>query len=193
MKKYVKIILVILFCIFSLNVSNTNIENMEVNYTTEFNYEEYIDTYIDSLDLKYDHQREFFKKFLPVIYQESYKPSIATAQSILESNWGRCSLSKHNNLFGVKGNDVYYSTQECVDGTFYKTKLGFREFDSIHQQIEYHNEKWAKEMQNMTIDECIDYLSKKNYATDPNYGKKIKRIIKQYKLEELNENITTRK
>lgn len=71
---------------FSLNVSNTNIENMEVNYTTEFNYEEYIDTYIDSLDLKYDHQREFFKKFLPVIYQESYKPSIATAQSILESN-----------------------------------------------------------------------------------------------------------
>lgn len=48
-------------------------------------------------------------------------------------------------------------------------------------------------MQNMTIDECIDYLSKNNYATDPNYGKKIKRIIKQYKLEELNENITTRK
>lgn len=46
---------------FSLNVSNTNIENMEVNYTTEFNYEEYIDTYIDSLDLKYDHQREFLR------------------------------------------------------------------------------------------------------------------------------------
>lgn len=61
MKKYVKIILVISFCVFSLNVSNTNIENIEVNYTTEFNYEEYIDTYIDSLDLKYDHQRKFLR------------------------------------------------------------------------------------------------------------------------------------
>lgn len=193
MRKYVKIILVILFCLFSLNISNTNLKNIAVNYITEFNYEEYIDAHIDSLNLKYNYQKEFFKRFLPIIYQRSYKPSIAAAQSILESNWGRCSLSKHNNIFGVKGNNVYYQTQEYIDGIFYKTKLGFKKFDSIQQQIKYHNDIWAKEMQDMTIDECVEYLYKKNYATDPNYGKKIKCIIKQYKLEELNENIITRK
>lgn len=193
MNKIVKIILVITFCFLSLNVSNTKIEKIETYNKVEFNYEEYIDTYIDSLNLKYNHQKEFFKKFLPIIYQNSNKPSIATAQSILESNWGRCSLSKHNNIFGIKGNDIYYSTQECTDGTFYKTKSGFKEFNSIQQQIQYHNDKWANKMKDMTIDECIEYLSMKNYATDPNYGRKIRNIIKQYKLEELNEDIITRK
>lgn len=191
--KYVKSILVIIFLLFSLTLSNNNIEIDYSDYKEEFNYEEYIDTYIDSLNLKYNHQKEFFKKFLPIIYQRSYKPSIATAQSILESNWGRCNLSKHNNLFGIKGYDISVHTKEYVDGTFVEKQLKFKSFDSIEEQIDYHNEKWAEDMKSLTIDECIDYLSKKNYATDPNYGNKIRKIINQYKLEELNENITTRK
>ena len=68
-------------------------------------------------------------------------------------------------------------------------KLSFKKFDSIKDQIDYHNKIWGEDMINLSINESIDYLISKNYATDPNYGNKIKKIIKTYNLDYLDENI----
>lgn len=189
MSNRIKIILLILFCLFSIKSQNVNIKTQYSFHTYLFKYEKHIKNYIDNLNLKYDYQKDFFNKYLLDIYIHSYKPSIVTAQAILESNWGRCKLSENNNLFGIKGSDIIVDTKEYINGNIYNKKLSFKKFDSIKDQIDYHNKIWGEDMINLSINESIDYLISKNYATDPDYGNKIKKIIKTYNLDYLDENI----
>lgn len=183
MSKLLRILFILLFSLFLSNSFNSyyvlyNIckINNKIDLAT--------DNYINSLNLKNKYQIDFLKKTIKTIYLNSYNPNITMAQLILESNWGRSELCKYNNYLGIKGGDINLTTQEYYNNHNVYVKSNFKKFDSLLDQINYHNNEWGIHVKDMSISKAIVFLKDKNYATDPNYGKKIKKIINNYKLTE---------
>lgn len=122
-------------------------------------------------------------------------PSIAMAQAILESGWGKSKLAvESNNLFGIKagsnwtGKKRNYPTKEHdkSDKPFWVDAY-FRVYDSWDDSIEGHGEfftstNWKKENYKAVL-EAKDYkeqawgLQSSGYATDKQYANKLLSII----------------
>lgn len=125
-------------------------------------------------------------------------PSVTIAQAILESNWGKSSLSqKYNNLFGVKGSDPSntqeLTTQEYVDGKWQTITARFRVYDSYAASIQDHAQLFTRgttwnPQQYQHFLAAKDYreaakaLETDGYATDPDYASKIIEIVETYQL-----------
>jgi len=158
--------------------------------------------YVDNvIPTKYDYQDSFFNMILVDAFAQDLSfgipLEIMTAQAILESGWGRSRLStKHFNYFGIKEyrkgrNYAYMVTDEVVKGKRIKKKAKFRSYTNSSEcfadrVIWFHqNKRYAgKDFKSMDYIEFADMLQEQGYATDPNYSKKLKRIIEKYKLEE---------
>ena len=123
------------------------------------------------------------------------------AQAILESGWGRSSLSKapNYNLFGIKGSyngqTVYMSTLEYLNNQWLTMNEPFKRYPSYTQSFEDN----ARTLRSTSLQSGVAYYSgawKSNttsyldatawlagrYATAPNYASSLNAVIQQFGL-----------
>lgn len=114
-------------------------------------------------------------------------PRIIVAQAALESGWGRSAPG--NNYFGIKshgragGNTL--ATKEVVNGETISTRDSFRAYNDIEQSVEDYgnflrqNPRYREMLSAGDIESQINALQASGYATDPNYGAKIRSIVQE--------------
>lgn len=136
-------------------------------------------------------------------------PSIALVQAGHESAYGESRLAKKANaLFGVKfdtnkeGKAYFKKTWEVIDGKRVDVIAPFKIYDSFEDSMDgyyqvFHGSDWRKEFYKGVIGET-DYKKAAKaltgtYATDPEYGNKIIRIIEQDGLNKYDEMVLSKK
>lgn len=152
---------------------------------------------LDSLKLS-PKKHNFIKSILPGTLQAKtdygVRPSITLAQGALESSWGESGLAtKYNNLFGMKagsswkGKTASMGTQEFRNGKYQKEMASWRVYDSKDESVIDHGKLLTRPVYKdiiaaQTYDQAIDALHKSPYATDPQYGSKIRSTVNANKL-----------
>jgi len=127
--------------------------------------------------------------------------SLTIAQAILESGWGTSQLSQRaNNLFGIKafsdwtGKRITLETTEWYNNEKTVINADFRAYDSFNESIEDHNKLLSYSRYKQLRGEN-DYkiacrrIYECGYATDPEYGEKLIKIIEEnmlYKFDGVN-------
>jgi flagellum-specific peptidoglycan hydrolase FlgJ len=118
---------------------------------------------------------------------------VTRAQWALESNWGRNMPAGSNNPFGIKirpgSKEAFVTarTWEVVKGKKVKGPAKFRAFDSLDEAFDLHARLLAraKPYRNaMKVKDDADAFADALtgvYATDPNYGMKLKSIMKAHR------------
>ena len=107
--------------------------------------------------------------------QDKYNIPMALSliQWALESEWGKSDLAKENNFGGIKYNGKYHHFESKKAFYFAYSRTMNQE---CYQKIDRTNlEAWLNAVQ---WSEC-------RYAKSPKYKAKLKRLIKQYKLDNL--------
>ena len=127
--------------------------------------------------------------------------SVMIAQAIVESGWGKSTLSAapNYNLFGIKGNyqgqSVTMPTSEYVNGQWITVNAAFRKYPSYKESLQDN----AKVLKTTSFQSGVYYYSgawKSNtksykdatawltgrYATAPNYGSTLNSVIETYNL-----------
>ena len=136
--------------------------------------------------------------------QEEYglPAAVAIAQSALETGWGKHPIldertgDNSHNLFGIKagpGDDYVESwTHEYVNGKKVRVLAKFKAYESYSDSLTdwagflMRNPRYKSALENASDPfQFADELQRAGYATDPNYAKKLKSIIKTYKLDQL--------
>ncbi|KZK06339.1 MULTISPECIES: LysM peptidoglycan-binding domain-containing protein [Lactococcus] len=136
----------------------------------------------------------------PVADANGLYPSVMIAQAILESNWGSSQLSRapYYNLFGIQGTyqgkSVVFKTQEYLNGKWVTKDMPFRVYPSFNESFQdnarvlkttnfgngpYYIKAWRA---NASTYQAATAALTGRYATDPNYGASLNRIISQYNL-----------
>jgi len=116
-------------------------------------------------------------------------PELVAAQFALESGYGTA-LSAQHNYFGIKAasgeSATTSNTREVINGKTVYMDEPFKNFatpqDSVnHLVTQWHkNYKGYKGVNNASsAANAADMLRSEGYATDPNYSKKLKEIMKQ--------------
>ena len=120
--------------------------------------------------------------------------SLTIAQAILESNWGRSSLSvaPNYNLFGIKGSyngqSCIFPTSECYNGKWVQINANFRKYPSWAESIADHSNLFLTMNRYANLRGCTDYklackfVREDGYATDPSYTNKLINLIETYNL-----------
>lgn len=116
-------------------------------------------------------------------------PELTVAQAALETGWFKSPSGKYN-YFGQKATEAQAgtlkSTQEVAGNKTYRTKARFRDYSNIDEAVNDRLKKWSSKYKNAdTIDEAISSIWQydpktgrgKGYATDSNYGTKLKSIL----------------
>jgi len=118
--------------------------------------------------------------------------SVTLAQWALESNWGRAMPAGSNNPFGIKAAAgqpyVKATTREVIRGQSVNVVARFRRFASMSEAFDQHGRllatahpyAHARTLAN-NPNAFADALTGV-YATDPNYGTALKRIMKSHNL-----------
>lgn len=125
----------------------------------------------------------------------SLYPSVMLAQSALESDFGRSTLSKdYNNFFGIKGKgsagSASLTTKEFTDQGWVEITDSFRAYRTpLHSFQDYAKlitsyERYAPVVNAKSPQEACYALGQSGYATDPNYGQKLTTMIDEYHLEQ---------
>ncbi|QIK70611.1 glycoside hydrolase family 73 protein [Erysipelothrix sp. HDW6C] len=119
-------------------------------------------------------------------------PSIIIAQAILESEWGRSTLSTDaNNYFGIKGSyegaSVEVATTEFYDDVEHDIYDVFKVYPSIEASMRDHallltTENYSSVRSATSYTEAAIALRNAGYATDPMYAEKLIDIIESYRL-----------
>ena len=118
--------------------------------------------------------------------------SVTLAQWALESNWGKAMPAGSNNPFGIKAAagqaSVDATTLEVIQGKTITIVGGFRKFASLTEAFDQHGRLLATASPYKNVmthisdpDAFADALTFV-YATAPNYGTVLKKIMKQYNL-----------
>ncbi|MHC5268520.1 muramidase family protein [Enterococcus sp. LJL98] len=137
----------------------------------------------------------------PIANANDLYASVMIAQAIIESGWGRSTLSQapNYNLFGIKGSyqgqTVYMSTQEYLNGQWVVKNEPFRKYPSFAESFADN----AATLRNVSFQAGVYFYSgawKSNtnsyrdatawltgrYATDPGYAGKLNGVIETYNL-----------
>ncbi len=146
------------------------------------------------------HVEQFVSRLLPAAQrasQESGVPAqLIMAQAALESGWGRREVRADDgrlsfNLFGIKadkgwkGPVVEASTTEYVNGVAKKARAAFRAYDSYeaafsdYARLLGRDPRYASVRAAQNPADAAHGLQQAGYATDPQYGGKLIRIMKQ--------------
>jgi flagellar protein FlgJ len=119
------------------------------------------------------------------------------AQAALESGWGKREIraddgTQSYNLFGIKadrgwkGPVVETTTTEYVDGEPQKVRAKFRAYGSYEEAFTDYakfitrNPRYANVLATDDPAEAAHGLQKAGYATDPQYGQKLVRIMQKF-------------
>lgn len=159
-------------------------------------------TFISSPTYASDEDTSECQKFIETIAAEAiegykeYKilPSLTIAQAILESSWGKSTLSlEANNLFGIKayddwtGSSIPKPTKEYIKGQTVVIYANFKVYNSCSESIKDHNYllssnryKAVREANNY-VEACYAIYNC-GYASSPNYTNSLINIIDTYKL-----------
>lgn len=144
----------------------------------------------------------FLERLKPIAMSEQKRTgvlaSITLAQAALESAWGQ--VSPGNNLFGIKGDGQEFRTQEYVNGSFISVVAGFRTYKDWDGSVRDHSDLLCGGSYAPVLEACkrLDYgeaarqLQECGYATDPLYAVKLRGIINQYRLYELDKEAARR-
>jgi len=116
-------------------------------------------------------------------------PELTVAQAALETGWFKKPSGK-NNYFGQKATakqaGTTLRTTEVAGNKAYKINDKFRDYNTIDEAVSDRIKKWGSKYQDAgNVEEAISriwkYDSKKGqgvgYATDPEYGNKVKSIL----------------
>lgn len=122
-------------------------------------------------------------------------PSVTIAQAILESAWGKSTLTtKGNALFGIKagtswnGKRLSLKTWEVYDGKRVDIVDAFRAYDSWEESVTDHSafleglSRYRNIVGNTDAEEVCRLLQQDGYATATNYADSLIRLIRQYDL-----------
>lgn len=123
-------------------------------------------------------------------------PSVTTAQAILESGWGRSTLStRAHNLFGIKGsyNGQYVTmpTREVYSGRSYYVNANFRDYPNNSESVRdhgnflYSNSRYRNLLGDTNYVSVARKLQLDGYATDPSYANSLIRLVQIYNLNQL--------
>ena len=130
-----------------------------------------------------------FKSFVDMAAKSGAKyPQLVAAQWALESGWGKTPSGK-NNYFGIKAGageqGTSKQTWEVYGGKEVNTSARFKDFDSPQGSVNELVSRWHKDYKNYRgvnnapdAFSAADMLTSEGYATDPNYAKKLKQIMR---------------
>lgn len=132
------------------------------------------------------------------LYQESgIYASLTIAQACLETGYGKSrprdkSTGRDSmNLFGVKwtgtGDFVTCKTWEIENGKKVTIDARFRAYSSFYESLKDHQRvlqlpRYKKVREAKSVEEAVMQLHPCGYATDPDYGIKLRAIIRTYNL-----------
>jgi flagellum-specific peptidoglycan hydrolase FlgJ len=121
--------------------------------------------------------------------------SVALAQAAIESGWGESGLTKRANNFGGikagstwKGKVLVLPTREVIKGKSIIVQAAFRAFDSPADYFKKRVEFLRGLSRYRPLFAADDYVAEAHlfqqcgYATDPQYGNTLARVVKQYGL-----------
>jgi flagellum-specific peptidoglycan hydrolase FlgJ len=138
--------------------------------------------------------KEFIDKMYKNLLDEAIKQGVknpeviarlGTAQSALETGYGKHTAGSQN-YFGIKarpgegGSGV--ATQEFINGKMVTVNDKFRKYGSMQESAADYikflqeNKRYKDVLNSSTLEEAIAAQSKTGYATDPNYGAKLRGI-----------------
>ena len=146
------------------------------------------------------HVEQFVSRMLPAAQQASQATGVPAqlimAQAALESGWGKREIRAEDgktsfNVFGIKadkswkGPVVETTTTEYVNGAPQKTQARFRAYGSYEESFADYarfltsNPRYANVLATPDAAAAAHGLQRAGYATDPNYGGKLVRIMEQ--------------
>ena len=133
---------------------------------------------------------ESLEPYLPIVQQAGLYPSVFLAQSALETGWGRSDAVRYHNYWGIKCRAApcfSKQTWEIYDGQYWQGKLLFQGYPDLVAGVQAYCNKinFQREYQGVnrsSRDGFIDTLAPV-WATDPDYGWKLKSIIRFWGLE----------
>nr|MDP2190615.1 flagellar assembly peptidoglycan hydrolase FlgJ [Rhodoferax sp.] len=146
------------------------------------------------------HVEQFVSRMLPAAQRASQASGVPAqlimAQAALESGWGRREIRKEDgttsyNLFGIKadrswkGPVVEATSTEYVNGMAQKTRATFRTYGSYEEAFSDYarflvtNPRYANVLATQDPAEAAHGLQRAGYASDPQYGGKLIRIMQQ--------------
>ena len=123
-------------------------------------------------------------------------PSITTAQAILESGWGRSTLTtRAHNLFGIKGSyngqSVTMPTREVYGGRSVMVNAQFRAYPNNAASIEDHgrflnvNSRYRNLLGDTNYRSVANKLHQDGYATSLSYASSLINLVQSYNLTQL--------
>lgn len=152
-----------------------------------------------ALPEQFDSPEHFVRELLPVaerIARDSgIDPKLMVAQAALETGWGKYMIKGDDsrpsfNLFGIKadsrwqGEAVTITTTEYREGLPLKEQADFRAYPDYESSFRDYvsflesNPRYREVLSVADQPEVFaDKLQEAGYATDPNYGEKIRRIM----------------
>lgn len=136
----------------------------------------------------------FVKVMLPYAKEAAARigvhPKVLLAQAALETGWGKSLKGNSMNLFGIKadsawqGSSVRLPTLEFRNGALQQEKASFRAYgsaaDSFHDYVSFlqNNPRYKEALRSVSEPRAfVSALSNAGYATDPQYEKKLARIL----------------
>ena len=143
-----------------------------------------------------------FAMQLAIDVEKKYKTNaiVQTAQFIVESNLGKSRIAKRgNNFFGIKchvkkSTSSYWKGKQIYADDDEKGEC-FRKYETISQSFSDYgyfissNSRYSKCLNQKNSKKVITELKKANYATSNDYVAVILLTIKQYRLEEIYNNL----
>lgn len=150
-----------------------------------------------------DYQRDYIQKYKDICIAEMQRTaipaSIKMAQAILESSFGKSELAQNsNNHFGIKcstgwDGKTYYVIDDEVDENFQKKHSCFRFYNNPEESFIAHSDfltdpKKEKRYGFLFAFGSTDYrswaygLRQAGYASNPNYGDLLIKLIEDYSL-----------
>lgn len=186
--KYILIIILISYPTFIIKSSNRLSLKFDFNDNDikKIN-EEYIKFYnkLYSDDLK-EENIKFILNLKDYALNGKSLPSIAIAQAILETGYGKSKKLEHN-IFGIKGKGILAKTKEYYNNKFHVVDSAeFQKFNSISEAFDRHYEIISRcNFNNRDYNDWAKKIKKYGYATDPLYAEKLIYLIKKHDLYRL--------
>lgn len=155
---------------------------------------------LDETAQVFDSPEEFVERLMPLARKAAGKlglsPAVLVAQAALESGWGKRVIKDGegqmtHNLFGIKadprweGPKAVVSTLEYEQGVASRQKAAFRSYESFEESFNDYvdfltsGSRYKGALAKVdSPDRYFEALQQAGYATDPQYARKLKQVLR---------------